>query len=193
MPTVLLVLIIILLAAMLARLIIAGRNLRKNPDGGIHSRRIGDGLRKLHTDMAKYANMTGDLLAETPDDELLEAVLTGLWAKMRPDLSDAAAVMAMESRERRNLYAIYAVTGGVRQDGFSALQSSPDAAFLPTAREALQVLDLPQSAALLREGLQAEEPDAYNEPYLETFEGEGAKAKLIAYIRSNAAAFTDTP
>lgn len=185
------VIVIVLLAALFAWLWRAGRRASGDGHDGLRATRIGDGLRRLNADKRKYATMTPALLAETPDYALLSAVLANLWAKMRPDLSDAAEVVARQPRERQLLYSLFAVTGGIRQDGLAALLAGADAAYLPDARAALEALDMPGSAALLADALAAEAPDAYDEPYLETFEGEGGKERMTAYIRAHADTFID--
>lgn len=158
---------------------------------GLHNRRIGDGLRRLHANKEKYGVMTEALLAQTEDDMLLEAVLSNLWAKMQPDLSDAVAVMAGQSPERRRIYALYAVTGSVKQDGFEKALRGPEGPFAAAALEALGVLGMSQSAALMAEALRGDTPDLYNEPYTETFVGEAGKERMTAYIRENSKAFCD--
>lgn len=184
--------IIALAAVLLALLYWFGRRRQDDAeDTGMQRRRIGDGLRRLNANKAKYATLTQTLLAETPDDQLLEAVLSNLWAKMPGDLSGAPAIMQAQSMPRQYVYALYAVTGGAKQDGFVALKAGPDAAFLPVALAALDALDMPQSAALLRLAVAETDADAYQTPYAEAFAAEDGKAKLIAYIRSNQRDFTD--
>lgn len=162
-----------------------------NADDGIHESRIGERLRRLNENKEKYAVMTPDLLAETPDDALLEAVLSGLWAKMEPDLSNAAEVMASQSQGRQRMYALYLVTGDVKQDGFDALKASADAQFIPMAQAALEALGMEGSRALLGDALHSEDAGAYDDAYVETFTGEAGKEKMTAYIRENAREFCD--
>lgn len=167
------------------------RKIAENPDVGLGNNRIGDGIKRLNANKQKYAVMTGPLLGDTPDEQLIEAVLSNLWAKMRPDMADANAVMQGQSTGRQYVYALYAVTGSVDQVGFDKTREGPEAPQLPVAVEALQALELPQSADLLREAIASEDADAYNEPYLETFHGEGGKARMVDYIRAHAGAFCD--
>lgn len=191
MQIILMALLGIVLAFLLVRFGPRSRREAEKPNEGMHNKRIGDGLRKLNANKKKYAVMTRALLDETPDDNLIEAVLSNLWAKMAPDLSDALAVMPEQTKERQYIFALYAVTGGIKQAGFEKLKDCPDAALLPVALEALQVLDMPQSAMLMQKGIEEEDADAYQEPYTDTFDGEAGKAKMIAYIRDHADAFCD--
>lgn len=163
----------------------------KERDEGLHTTRIGDKLRRLNANKERYATMTRALLDGTADDELLEAVLSGLWAKMDDDLSDAPAVMQGLSKERQYIYALYAITGAVGQDGFQAAKAGPEAAFLPIAAQALEVLDMQQSEALLQEAMRADDAEPFSAPYIETFHGENGKPRMVAYIREHVPAFLD--
>jgi len=184
-----------LAVATLACLVLGSRAQQRRasvrPNEGTHQNRIGDGLRRLNANKRRYAVMTRALLDETPDDELLEAALSSLWARMRPDLSDALDVMADQSPERRGLYALYAVTGGVNQDGMAAFLAGPEAALVPTALALLDAMDMRQSAEALRAALAARDAEVYGAPYLEAFEAEAGKANMIAYIRERPDGFTD--
>ncbi len=181
------VLFAILLVYLLARL----NPFSRGGEDGLLKNRIGDGLRKLKALKRKYAVMTESLLMAAPDDELLEAVLANLWAKMAPDLSDAHGVMRGQSEGRRHIYALYAVTGGVRQSGFAAVRKGEDASLLPGCAQALEAIGAPSSADLLRRAMAADDPSPFSAPYLESFDAEDAKAKMVAYIRKNPEAFCD--
>lgn len=186
-----------LLGILLAYLLVKfGPRSRKNaqteaPNEGLRNNRIGDGLRRLDTNKKKYTVMTQALLDETPDHQLIEAVLSNLWARMRPDMTDALTVAQAQSLSRQYIFALYAVTGGIKQVGFDMLKASPDVVLLPIALEALEALDLPQSAALMRQAIDEEDADGYREPYTDAFDAEGGKEKMIAYIRGNASSFLD--
>lgn len=182
----------VLLAFLLVRYGPRARREAANPNEGTHQMRIGDGIRRLNAFKKKYAVMTPTLLAETPDDDLIEAVLSNLWAKMRPDMKDALTVIQGQSAARQNIFALYAVTGGVKQAGFEKIKDSPDAVLLPAALQALLAMDMPQSAALLEAAIAADEDaDEYKVPYTDTFHGEGGQEKMIAYIRANPQGFSD--
>lgn len=189
-------LIILLVAVVMLAVAVVGTGLRKRqePDGeGMQWNRIGDRLRRLQANMEKYKVMTPALLEETPDDKLIEAVLSNLWAKMAPDMSDAAAIMAGQNAQRQHLFALYSITGGIGQDGVAATRQGPDGHWGSVAVQALEEMGMLQSATLLHEGLSAdgEEADAFQEPYLETFDGEGGKERMVAYIRAHAKDFLD--
>lgn len=181
----------VLLAYLLVKFGPRGRRATRPADEGLRSNRIGDSLRRLDLFKQKYARMTQSLLDETPDEDLIEAVLSNLWAKMRPDMTDALSVIQTQNLSRQHLFALYAVTGGVKQAGFDKLKASPDAVLLPIALEALQALDMPQSAALMRQAIDAQDADACQEAYADAFHAEIGKEKMVACIRNNAAAFVD--
>jgi len=181
-----------LIAAAAAYILLRALRCGGGREDGMHSSRIGHGLRRLRDNKQKYAVMTEALLSETGDEALLEAVLSGLWAKMKNDLSDAPEVMAQETRGRRFIYAIYAVTGGMGQEGLARLKAGADAVFLPLCAEALEAIGAMGSAAILREALGAEGgADDWDAPYLESFEAEKGKEKMVAFIRANAGEFVD--
>lgn len=182
--------IAILCAAVIAIITIARRR-SPGSDEGVHTKRIGDRLRRLAELQERYAVLTPAVIAETPDDALLEAVLANLWAKMKPDLSDAHEVIGGLSSARRQLYALYAVTGGIKQGGFGPLKASEDGALLPDAASMLLALEMPESEAILREAGASDNPDAYDDPYIDAFEAERGKERMIDFIRANAPAFSD--
>lgn len=189
-------LIILLVAVVMLVVAVVGTGLRKRQEadeGDIQWNRIGDRLRRLQANMEKYKVMTPALLEETPDDKLIEAVLSNLWAKMAPDMSDASAVMAGQNTERQHLFALYSITGGIGQDGVAATKQGSDGHWGPMAVQALEEMGMPQSATLLHEGLSVdgEEADSFQGPYLETFDGEGGKERMVAYIRTHAKDFSD--
>lgn len=165
--------------------------LRNRPEGKFTRDRIGDAVKRLNDNMEKYKVMTADLLAQTPDEDVLEAVLSNLWAKMKYDMSDAQAVMSAQNRSRQYMFSIYAVTGGVKQSGFAKFKASEDAVWLPMAVAALETIDAKDSAALLREAIAAADAEPYNLPYLECFENEQGRELMLVYIREHARDFVD--
>ena len=148
---------------------------------------IGDGLREDRKNREKYSRLTPELLDATPDEDLIKAVLFNLWGKMRPDRRDAKQVLEGLSAGRQAVYALYAVTGGLKTDGSAGFMKGPDAAFLPDALRALELLGCGDTAALLREVAPGSDPA----PYLESFDALDVRGKLAAYIRQNAGLFTD--
>lgn len=160
-------------------------------DGELRTVKVGDRLRRLKAMQQKNRVLTAAALAETPDDALLETVLSNLWAKMAPDLSDAKDVLSGLSEERRLLFALYAVTGGVREGGFSGLLRGEDAAFVANCEKGLEAIGAAQSAQALREALRANAPDDFSDAYTEAFDREDGMAKMVAFIRQNSRAFVD--
>lgn len=192
MAIVIMALVGVLLAFLLVRYGPIAQKRAQNADDGLHGRRIGDGLKRLNAMKAKYAVMTRQLLDETSDDGLIEAVLSNLWAKMAQDMSDALTVISKQSPGRRMIFSLYAVTGGARQAGFAKLMESPDAALLPDALDGLQALQMHESAAILREAVGAgDDADSFRAPYADAFAAEDGKGRMAAYIRENPSDFLD--
>lgn len=185
------VLIGALVIALLSHFFLSRKEESGKAAGSLEKNRIGDRLRRLNAMKERYAVMTETLLMQTQDEDLLEAVLSNLWAKMMPDMSDAFDVIERQNRERQALFAIYAVTGGVKQEGFDALKKTKDARLLPVCGDALRMIGAAGSAGILEEAMEAEKAEAYDDPYLESFDAEDGKAKMIAFIRENPRAFCD--
>lgn len=191
MQIVAIILIGLALAYFLTRMGPRNRQGEDMPNGGMHNRRIGDGLRHLTAIKEKYAVMTESLLDQTPDDELIEAVLANLWAKMDDDLSNAVEVLSQLSTQRRNLYALYSVTGDVKREGFVKTMQGADAPFMAAAGDALYAMDMQQSVALLKAAAAAPDADSYQTPYIESFTAEDGKTRMVEYIRANPRGFVD--
>lgn len=187
----------ILLCVILAAWIVYFVRNSKRGEDALNTSRIGDGLKQLEANKLKYAVMTETLLAETPDEALLEAVLSNLWAKMKLDLSDALSVLENLSPGRNYIFTIYAITGGVRQAGFEKLKACADSAMLPVCAEGLDAIGTPRSAEILKRAIAgeaaetAETADAQNREYLDAFDAEEGKVRMISFIRSHAEEFCD--
>lgn len=190
MSTAIQIVILVLMFIWIVRFVRKGRT-QSAQDVEVTKNRIGDGMRELAAKKKKYAVMTTALLFETPDDVLVEAILCNLWAKMKPDLSNAFAVMQTVNMHRQYLFTLYAITGGIRQAGMQKLKDSSDAKLLPQCVDALEAIGIGGCADILREAMQAEDSEAYTEPYLEHFYAEDGVAKMVAFIRANAADFCD--
>lgn len=156
---------------------------KKETDEGLHMSKLGDGLRKHNAAIAENAVMTEQRICQTPDEALLAAILSNLWAKMEPSLDDEEAVIRGLSLGRRRLYAIYAVTGDLQRMDFEALSGSKDGVWLSPCEEALQALGAEQCAALLRARKRDE--------YLMRFDEDELMAQMVRYIREHMAEFVD--
>ena len=169
-------------------LFIATRHRPAAEDAGMHRRRIGDGLRHLRALEETYAVMTPALLSQIPDSQVLEAVLANLWAKMRPGLENASEVMRGLSLPRQALYAVYTVTGSLRQHG-AAQTLRDEAEWFPQCAQALRALEMDETATLLQ-SVQAGDAQAA-EAYLESFSALDGKGRLVWYVREHVEAFCD--
>ncbi|HML48178.1 MAG TPA: hypothetical protein PKE04_15655 [Clostridia bacterium] len=175
--------------ALILLAVLAWRLLRDGREDKLDKNRIGDGLRHLNAQMEQYRHLSGETLAQLPDEALLEAVLSNLWAKMEPGLGDARAVMAEQAAPRRLLYAVYDVYGHVREKGLEPLPEGLD-----EAAECLNAIGAVRTAELLRRAAEApSERPLLQEPFLESFDAEQTKARLNRYIREHLDAFSDPP
>lgn len=186
-----LILALVVIIAVCVAVIFAARGgmNKASREEGARFRRVGDGLKELEEKKKRFSHLTAEILAETGDDGLLECVLSNLWSKMRPDLSNAYEIVSPMSPGRRLVYSLYAVTGSLKQDGVKKFFKSPDARFMPEALSALQPLE----ASDVRSALSALESGENSSaaPYLEAFDALDVKARMVAYIRAHTEEFVD--
>jgi len=161
------------------------------PEPAWGGERIGSFVQKLKQDMETYREMTPALLAETPDERLLEAVLSNLWAKMRPGLTDEREVVRGLSQPRRDLYALYTLTGQLYGED-APWPPAVEREDLPGALRVLDAVGAVETAALLRSAqANPEEFAKVGAPYTDAFDAEDVRGKLPGYIRANAVGFLD--
>ncbi len=166
--------------------------LRARQGGVVSGDRIGDGLRILKANKTRYATLTREMLSETPDEELVSVVLYNLWAKMDDTLSDAQQVLSGLSQGRMRIFALYAFTGGVMENGMDKTLNGPDGVFAQECASGLVDIGAENSAEVLRGALAAgADAKEYEDTYLEAFQAEDGRARMALYIREHLEQFVD--
>lgn len=140
--------------------------------------------------MKTYKHLSAELLAATPDDQLVPAVVSNLLAKAEDAKADPYAVIPALSLERSAVYSIWLLSRELHKGDPTALRSSGQFGFSELAADALDHLGETEPAALLRDYLQTAD-EATAEQMKTMLDEEKLTALLVPYIRENADAFCD--
>lgn len=151
----------------------------------------------------KYAEMTSPLLNETPDGELVDAVIANLMAKLKENHPDPLITLPQQSRGRCAVYFTWLLCKEIENGGPAALCKKPASRFTDIGIESMKIVGAAQTAEALRAYLTPEEtaPDAETDPATEektaallaAIEAEQPLSLCLSYIRSSPEEFLDTP
>lgn len=141
--------------------------------------------------MTAYRHMTPELLAQTPDEELVSAVVANLLAKAEDAKLDAYAVIPALSRERCAVYSVWLWLRELQSGDPCALRREGQFGFSELAADGLELLELPSVAADLRAYLQTAD-DIHVQAMRDALQVCDISASLVDLIRSTPAAFCDT-
>ena len=147
--------------------------------------------------MKKYKTLTPELLASTPDEELVEAVVACVLAEAsesrRPD---PAYTLSKWPQPYTVVYSIWAVCKEMAHGTYAALLRTATREMVEPAIDGLPVAGAPDTAAALKavveahkEGEGVEEAEAAFHQAVET---ECPLSLLVAYIRDHVAELTGT-
>lgn len=140
----------------------------------------------------RYAHLTAGLLAETPDDQLVEAVVANLMAKAdekNPDLY--YMVMAM-SHGRRAVYSVWLTVKELTAGTLEDYRKGLSARFAEPAADGLKLIGADACGMLLGKAMEAETPDELlTAAFRDAVKQEDPLALAAAYIRQNPEDFTD--
>ncbi|MBQ1210540.1 MAG: hypothetical protein IIX68_01885 [Clostridia bacterium] len=159
-----------------------------NRYGKSESDRRSDRLQK------QYAVLTADLLAEIPDEELAEAVVANVFAKMDARRPDLYRELPLQTPGRCAVTAAWLVDRELDASDFETMFASACGPLAELAADGLDRLNAPQAAAAIRAALVAETEESRAEchaDYIEAREVEAVCRKMIDYIRDNADEFVD--
>ena len=143
----------------------------------------------------QYAKMTPALLASVPDEELAEAVVANVFAKMSKQRPDLYVELPQQTPGRCAVTAAWLVDRELDQSDFETLFASACGPLAELAADGLDRLQAPSAAAAIRAALVAETEEVRancHADYVEAREQEDIPQKLIDYIRDNADEFTDS-
>lgn len=143
----------------------------------------------------QYKTMTRELLDETPDEDLLDAVVANLNGKLDEKTPDPYHTIPLLSRERFLIYGLWLCDHELQNGNFSTMQSTGSFRFLEAASSACEQIGAEKCAEALTAALQnAADADALNDAhiaYVEARATEQPLEKAVTFVRDNAPAFLD--
>ncbi len=140
----------------------------------------------------KYATITEELLANAPEEELVDGVVANLMAKTDKKNPDPYYMVMAASRGRRAVYSVWLVVKELTHGDLEKFRQSPSARYAEPAIEGLELFGAEACAMLLTKAMEAEEPDEiYNTAFKDGVGQENPLALAAAYIRDNMADFVD--
>ena len=159
-------------------------------------RRHGDESRSARL-MKKYKTLTPDLLADTPDEELVEAVVACVLAEAsasrRPD---PAYTLSKWVQPYTVVYSIWAVCKELAGGSYAALTRTATREMVEHACDGLPVVGAPKSAAALKALSDAhkagEDTAALEHDFHAAVEEECPLTLCVSYIRDHVAELTGT-
>lgn len=159
-------------------------------------RRHGDDSRSAKL-MEKYKTLTPELLAATPDEELVEAVVANVLAEAADSRKpDPAYTLSKRPQPFTVVYSIWAVCKELAHGDYAALIHTATREMVEHARDGLPVVGAPGTAAALTalaEGYTSEEDTAEAESaFHAAVEEECPLTLCVAYIRDHVAELTGT-
>lgn len=145
-----------------------------------------DGIQK------QYEKLDEALLAQTPDDKLVNAVAANLMGKITGSRSDPLVALAHLSRGRNAVFFTWMLCKEVEHNGVEALCKKPAVKFTDVGVEGLKTLGAEKTAAAVAAYLDADGQTAQNtQAVLCALDEEQPLALCVTYIRDNAEQFVD--
>lgn len=159
-------------------------------------RRHGDESRSARL-MKKYKTLTPELLADTPDEELVEAVVACVLAEAsasrRPD---PAYTLSRWVQPYTVVYSIWAVCKEMANGTYAALKRTATREMVEHACDGLPVVGAPNTAAALKAVVEAhkagEDTTELEHAFHAAVETECPLTLCVAYIRDHVAELTGT-
>lgn len=142
----------------------------------------------------RYGLMDADKLAEVPDEELVEAVVANIMAKVDKRRPDAYKTVSQLSHGRNAVYCVWLICKELDAGSFEEVLEGPSAVFLELAADGFDAVGAPGCAAAVRSVLTAsseEERAELHADFLEQAEVEQPLEKCVEYIRDNPDEFLD--
>ncbi len=137
---------------------------------------------------AQYAVLTADMLANTPEEQLVTAVVANLMGKLPRRHPDPLQTFPKLGRGRSAAYFVWLAMKEVEHNGTDALKSKRFVRFADVAVEGLKTVEAFETAAAVEAFLKNDgAPDAVEMAIAK----ENPLALTAEYIRLNAAEFVD--
>ncbi len=140
--------------------------------------------------MNTYRYMTPTLLEQTPDEQLVKAVVANLLAKAEDANLDAYAVIPALSQERCALYSVWLFMRELQSGDPASLRRTGQFGFSELAADGLDLLGFDALAGDLREYLQTAE-EVCVASMKQSLEQIDLNTALIRLVRDNPDAFCD--
>ena len=141
--------------------------------------------------MKRYEHMTADLLAQTADDDLVDAVVSRVLAKAaqarRPD---PVATLATLEHASTVVYSVWAVCKEMAAGDYDSLCASPARELLEPAQSAFEVIGAPACAQALAALIAAPDEDT-QAAFRLAVQTECPLSLCVPYIRDHAEEFCD--
>lgn len=145
-------------------------------------------------DMLKqtYATMTEELIDNTSDEDLVEAVVANLMAKADDRDPDVYYTVMALSPGRRAVYSVWLTVKELKHDTLESFRKSLSARYGEPAIEGLRLLGAEACAMLLEKAMEADPVDELlSTAFLDGVEQEKPLSLAVTYIRENPSEFTD--
>lgn len=144
----------------------------------------------------RYRHLTADLLAATPDDEVVTAVVANLMAKLKKSRPDPLVTIPQLSRGRNAVYFVWLFCKEAEKNGVEALLKKPAVRFLESGIAGLETVGAEATAAAARALIEPSEDIAEEERFaaLEAaLQAEQPLSLCRDYIRAMPDDFVDEP
>lgn len=139
----------------------------------------------------KYAVMTSELLAETADDALVNAVIANLMTKLARRHPDPLITLPRYSHGRNAVYFTWMLVKEVEHNGVEALRKKPAVRFVDVGIEGLVAVGAEETAQAVRKLQNATEQAEQAAAVLAALEKEQPLTLCVEYIRNNPEEFLD--
>ena len=142
--------------------------------------------------MKTYKTLTPALLAETPDEELVTAVVSNILAKAEAEKTDPYRLLPTLTQERSDIYSLWLFLRELEAGDPACLRRSEQFGFSELAVNALRMMEQTALADALDRYLQTAD-ETLPETMKTLVAEQELPALMIAMIRSNPESFCDTP
>lgn len=118
-----------------------------------------DRLQKL------YDTLTPELLDSVPDEELVDAVIANLMAKLDSQVPDDYTTIPLQSHGQCAVHSVWLTSRVLEADGFVGYWQNPSGRFAELAMDGLELIGAGECAAVLRAAFEEhqQEPAAEND------------------------------
>ena len=143
---------------------------------------------KADTLQKQYAVMTAEMLQETADDKLVNAVVANVMGKIPARHPDPLITVPKLSRGRQAVFFVWMLVKEIEKNGAAALRKKPTSRFVDVGVEGLVTVGAALTAEAVRAFLDGETQE---DVVADTIKREQPLTLCAEYIRHNADEFID--